>query len=376
VPVSVAADRRSRIGVLAFGDSITNAGGELQWGVALQSWALWVARGLGVPYTGYAVDGARAPDVIAEQIPAFRRRNADAEARFDLGCLYIGVNDVRSVEWDTTVFTSAYGAALEFLAACCDRVLTATAPLTLGVPPAGADVAVVDPLTRVEAPRAEFDENGRLTNAGFAIGEIVRRDAGIVFEGYYKNEEATSERNRDGWYWSGDLGYRDHEGVFYFAGRTADWMRVDGENFAAAPIERIISRHPDVGAVAVYGVPDPVTGDQVMAAVELRAGRAFDAAGFGAFLDAQRDLGTKWAPRFVRIVDALPVTGADKIAKLPLRAAGWTQAPHVPGEVWWRPERGAGYELLSEEAAAGVAQQFARHGRTALLPPADETSPT
>ncbi|HEY5170263.1 MAG TPA: AMP-binding protein [Acidimicrobiia bacterium] len=246
----------------------------------------------------------------------------------------------------------------------------------LGLPPAGADVAVVDPLTRVEAPRAEFDENGRLTNAGFAIGEIVRRDAGIVFEGYYKNEEATSERNRDGWYWSGDLGYRDHEGVFYFAGRTADWMRVDGENFAAAPIERIISRHPDVGAVAVYGVPDPVTGDQVMAAVELRAGRAFDAAGFGAFLDAQRDLGTKWAPRFVRIVDALPVTGADKIAKLPLRAAGWTQAPHVPGEVWWRPERGAGYELLSEEAAAGVAQQFARHGRTALLPPADETSPT
>ena len=49
-----------RLGVLAFGDSITNGGGELQWGVALQSWALWVARGLGLPYTTYAVDGARA----------------------------------------------------------------------------------------------------------------------------------------------------------------------------------------------------------------------------------------------------------------------------------------------------------------------------
>ena len=58
--------------------------------------------------------------------------------------------------------------------------------------------------------------------------------------------------------------------------------------------------------MAVYGVPDPVTGDQVMATLELRAGRTFDADEFAAFLDAQRDLGTKWAPRFVRIVDALP----------------------------------------------------------------------
>ena len=58
-------------GVLAFGDSITNGGGELQWGVALQSWALWVARGLGLPFTGYAVDGATADDVVDGQIPAF-----------------------------------------------------------------------------------------------------------------------------------------------------------------------------------------------------------------------------------------------------------------------------------------------------------------
>jgi fatty-acyl-CoA synthase len=251
-----------------------------------------------------------------------------------------------------------------------------TKPGALGLPPAGTDVAVVDPRTRLEAPRAEFDENGRLTNAALAIGEIVRRDPSLVFEGYYKNDEATSERSRDGWYWSGDLGYRDHDGIFYFAGRTADWIRVDGENFAAAPIERIIGRHPAVGAVAVYGVPDPITGDQVMAAIEMRTGRVFDAAGFGAFLDAQRDLGTKWAPRFVRIVDALPVTGADKVAKLPLRAAGWSHVPHLPDEVWWRPGRGDGYERLSEAAAAGLAQQFAQHGRAALLPPSDESSPT
>ncbi|HEX3831289.1 MAG TPA: GDSL-type esterase/lipase family protein, partial [Solirubrobacteraceae bacterium] len=153
MPVSVAADRRSRVGVLAFGDSITNAGGELQWGVALHSWALWVARGLGLPYTGYAVDGARAPDVITEQIPTFRRHNADAQAGYDLGCLYIGVNDVRAVDWNPAAFAGAYGDALDFLTARCDRVLTATAPLTLGVPPAGPKVDALNAIVVSEAAR-------------------------------------------------------------------------------------------------------------------------------------------------------------------------------------------------------------------------------
>jgi fatty-acyl-CoA synthase len=239
-------------------------------------------------------------------------------------------------------------------------------PGALGVPAGDADVAVVDPATGVECPRAEFDENDRLLNGGVAIGEIVRRDPRLVFEGYYKNAEATEERNRNGWYWSGDLGYRDHGGIFYFAGRTADWIRVDGENFAAAPIERIIGRHPAVGAVAVYGVPDPITGDQVMAAIELRAGTSFDGEEFSRFLAAQPDLGTKWAPRFVRLVDAIPVTGADKIAKLPLRAAQWRPDP---GEVWWQPVRGAGYERFTEADAAALTRAFEAHARTALLGP-------
>jgi lysophospholipase L1-like esterase len=149
------ADHRSHHGVLAFGDSITNAGGELQWGVALQSWALWLARALGLPYTGYAVDGARATDVVAEQIPAFRARNADSDAIYDVGCLYIGVNDVRSAQWDPAVFAAAYGEALDFLAQRCDRVVTATAPLRLGVPPAGAKVAELNAIVRREAARRE-----------------------------------------------------------------------------------------------------------------------------------------------------------------------------------------------------------------------------
>ena len=66
------------------------------------------------------------------------------------------------------------------------------------------------------------------------------RRARSKFEGYYNNPEADAERTRNGWYWSGDLAYRDEEGIFYFAGRTGDWLRVDSENFAAAPVERIL----------------------------------------------------------------------------------------------------------------------------------------
>ena len=126
--------------MLAFGDSITNGGGELQWGVALQSWALWVARGLGLPFSTYAVDGSRVTDVVGGQIPAFSRRAAAPEARYDVGVLYIGVNDVRALDWDADAFEAGLSVALQFLDARCDRVLTATAPLDLGRPRAGSKV--------------------------------------------------------------------------------------------------------------------------------------------------------------------------------------------------------------------------------------------
>jgi lysophospholipase L1-like esterase len=127
-----------RLGVLAFGDSITNGGGELQWGVALQSWALWTARGLGLPYTGFAVDGATAADVVAVQLPRFRACFAYPDARFDVGCVYVGVNDVRELGWDELRFEERVRMVLAFLGEHCDRVLAVTIPLDLGRPRAGA----------------------------------------------------------------------------------------------------------------------------------------------------------------------------------------------------------------------------------------------
>jgi lysophospholipase L1-like esterase len=133
-------DSHQRLGVLAFGDSITNGGGELQWGVALQSWAQWTARGLGLPYSGFAVDGACVGDVLSVQIPRFQSTPAYPDGRFALGCLYIGVNDVRRCDWDPAAFEAGFDRALAFLTERCDRTLALTAPLDLGRPRAGAKV--------------------------------------------------------------------------------------------------------------------------------------------------------------------------------------------------------------------------------------------
>jgi lysophospholipase L1-like esterase len=132
------------LGVLAFGDSITNGGGELQWGVALQPWAQWTARALGLPFSSYAIDGARVEDVVEIAIPRFRAVAADPAGRYELGCLYIGVNDVRAPEWDSGAFERGYREALGFVAERCDRVVTATVPLDLGRPRAGAKVEEVN----------------------------------------------------------------------------------------------------------------------------------------------------------------------------------------------------------------------------------------
>ncbi|HEX5145307.1 MAG TPA: fatty-acid--CoA ligase FadD1, partial [Mycobacterium sp.] len=169
-------------------------------------------------------------------------------------------------------------------------------------------VAIYNPETVTECALAQFDATGALTNGDDAIGELVNTGGAGMFLGYYKDSGATDERMRHGMYWSGDLAYRDADGWIYLAGRTADWMRVDGENLTAAPIERILLRHPAVSQVAVYAVPDEQVGDQVMAAMVLHSGAELKPDEFSAFLGAQDDLSPKAWPRRVWLAEALPAT--------------------------------------------------------------------
>jgi fatty-acyl-CoA synthase len=242
------------------------------------------------------------------------------------------------------------------------NVTPETPPGALGRAATGEDVAVCGP-DGTERPRARLDRSGRLLNADEAIGEIVNRSGARGFEGYYDNAEADDERTRAGWYWSGDLGYRDEAGFFYFAGRAGDWLRVDSENFAAAPVERVLERHPDVAAAAVYPVPDPVSGDRVMATLELRPGGRFDPDAFAQWLLGQPDLGAKWAPRLVRITAQMPLTATGKIRKPVLRAEAW----ECDEPVWHCPGRELNYRPLTDDDRRTLRNELDVRLRTDLL---------
>ncbi|WP_326950653.1 long-chain-fatty-acid--CoA ligase [Amycolatopsis sp. NBC_01307] len=204
------------------------------------------------------------------------------------------------------------------------------------------DVAIVHPHTGRPCPPAEFDADGRLTNAGDAVGELVNTTGAGWFAGYYRDPGADAERLRGGRFHTGDLAYADAAGFCFFAGRLGDWLRVDGENLGTAPIERILLRHPAITDAAVYAVPDPVTGDQVMAAIVL-GDTPLDPAGFGRFLAGQPDLGPKQVPRYVRTVRELPRTSTFKVVKRQLSAEGLTG----PDVIWERAGRDIAYAALS-----------------------------
>ena len=226
---------------------------------------------------------------------------------------------------------------------------------TPGTPPGAlgrlADgVAILDPESGRPCPAASFGPGGELLNPAEAVGELVNTRGPGLFAGYYRDTGADASRMRDGMYHSGDLAYADADGFCWFAGRAGDWLRVDGENLGTAPIERALRRHPAIAEAAVYGVPDTGPGDQVMACVVLHEGASLTPAEFGAFLDAQGDLGPRQHPRFVRIAGQMPRTPTFKVLTRLLAADRW----NAPGPVWWRPGRSAEYVVLGPEQAAAL----------------------
>jgi fatty-acyl-CoA synthase len=236
-------------------------------------------------------------------------------------------------------------------------------PGALGMPP--ESVIVVDE-AGAELPRAEFDASRRLLNAAECVGEIVNTAGSGPFEGYYGNVDATTNTTRNGWYWSGDLGYRDTDGYLYFAGRNADWIRVDGENFPAAPIEEALRAAPDVVLAAVYGVADDQAGDQVMAGLVLNDGAAFDGTEFAAWLDAVGSIGPKWRPRYLRLLREPPTTGTNKVVKRKLvfekfradRCAGDPVYVRGRGESIYRPFTAEDEAALHESFVTNQRDRF------------------
>ncbi len=233
-------------------------------------------------------------------------------------------------------------------------------PGAMGI--AGPDIKIVAE-DGTELPMAELDEHGRLLNAEQCVGEIVNTAGAGPFEGYYNNPDATSATTRKGWYWSGDLGYLDEDRNLFFAGRNADWIRVDGENFPAGPIEDALARHPDVVLAAAYGVPDEQAGDQVMAALVWRADASFDPEAFAAWLDQLTDVGPKWRPRYVRLAAELPTTGTNKIVKRTLVHQKFRRDRIGDDRVFVRDRGADAYAEFGPTDETALRDRFTRAGR-------------
>jgi lysophospholipase L1-like esterase len=131
-------------GLVALGDSITNGHGEPALGVPMQSWAQWVAEAVALPFTKLARDGAQASEVLAEQVPRL-------QGPYDVACLYVGVNDARSVDWDAGVYEQALRAGAAALADCSERLLLCTVPADLGRPRAAPKPRAASAIVRAVA---------------------------------------------------------------------------------------------------------------------------------------------------------------------------------------------------------------------------------
>ncbi|MDQ6776307.1 MAG: long-chain fatty acid--CoA ligase [Actinomycetota bacterium] len=171
-------------------------------------------------------------------------------------------------------------------------------PGSIGTPIEGVELRVCDD-EHNEVPQGE-------------VGEIAIRGHNVM-KGYWRSEEATAEAIVDGWFYTGDMATVDEDGYFFIVDRKKDMIIRGGYNVYPREIEEVLYEHPDVREAAVVGMPDEQMGEEVGAAVALKAGAEIDEAGLRAFVKEQV-AGYKY-PRRIWFVDELPKGPTGKILK-------------------------------------------------------------
>jgi crotonobetaine/carnitine-CoA ligase len=169
------------------------------------------------------------------------------------------------------------------------------------------------------------DEFGYRAAPGQA-GEIVYRPRlpHIMFPGYHRDPAATLATMRDLWWHTGDLGYTDEDGYFYFIDRKKDALRRRGENISSHEVEAVLLAYRGVIAAAAVGTPSDLGEDEVLAVVQLEPGHRLDFEEFFAHCD--RSMPHFMVPRYYRVVDELPATPTGKVRKHDLRGQGTASA--------------------------------------------------
>lgn len=174
--------------------------------------------------------------------------------------------------------------------------------------------AVGTPSTNVQI--GIMAEDGRLLPQG-ELGEIVYRGPQVL-NGYLRNEQATTEVFKHGWFHSGDVGYFDADGLLWFKDRFKDVIKTGGENVASVEVEQALyDLEPRIQEVVVIGLPHAHWGEAVTAIVVPKAGSAIDEA---ELLDrARARLSPFKCPKGVILVDRMPKTATNKVQKVELR---------------------------------------------------------
>ena len=234
-------------------------------------------------------------------------------------------------------------------------------------------VKILDPTGKECAP-AEIGPDGKLLNYEQAVGEICRVAADTsLFQGYFDNEKANTEKYRDGIYHSGDLGHiliKDGRRYLFFDGRTDDWIRKDGENFSAGQVGRIISEHPDVALAVAYGVPCAVSDEVVMAAIKLRDGARFDPKAFFEWCEKQvngASMDRKWFPDFVRIVDDFEYTKTQKVLVRNMKQVHFDRRRLPTEPLYWRRRGDTSYQPFTEADFETLRKEFAAAEKLDIL---------
>ncbi len=172
------------------------------------------------------------------------------------------------------------------------------------------------------------DESGNEVEVG-QRGELVTRGANVMRD-YWDNSDETTHAFRNGFFRTGDVGYRDSEGYFYILDRIKDLIVTGGENVYSGEVEAVLYQHPAVREAAVFGIPDPKWGELVMACVVLKPGKALSADELIAF--CRRSLANYKIPRRIEFSETeLPKSGSGKILKKVLREPFWAHQERAVG---------------------------------------------
>nr|WP_290369740.1 AMP-binding protein [Peribacillus simplex] len=149
------------------------------------------------------------------------------------------------------------------------------------------------------------------------IGEVTCKGS-IVMKGYWNNEKANNESFKDGWFYTGDLAWRDELGYIHLVDRTKDVIITGGMNVYPREVEEVINQHPAIKETCVFGIPDERWGESICAHIVLNE-QLINLDKEEIIILCKKNLASYKKPRFVHIVDALPKNSYGKILRKTLR---------------------------------------------------------